>query len=149
MATRNGSAEWQGDLESGSGTLTVGDGVFSGAYSFASRFEEGDGTNPEELIAAAHAACFSMALSADLAGHGHPIESFAVLRAAGPTRVHLRNVDGAPTIQRIELDTEGRIEGIDQDHFENHANAAKEGCVVSRALAGVPEIELTARLVSG
>ena len=142
MATRNGSAEWQGDLEGGSGTLTVGDGVFSGPYSFASRFEEGEGTNPEELIAAAHAACFSMALSADLAGHGHPIESVRTM-----ARVHLRNVDGAPTIQRIELDTEGRIEGIDQDHFENHANAAKEGCVVSRALAGVPEIELTARLV--
>ena len=143
MATRNGSAEWRGDLESGSGSLTVGDGVFSGAYSFASRFEEGEGTNPEELIAAAHAACFSMALSADLAGHGHPIESVRT-----PARVHLRNVDGAPTIQRIELDTEGRIQGIDQAHFEDHAQAAKANCPVSRALAGVPDIELTARLLS-
>jgi lipoyl-dependent peroxiredoxin len=143
MATRNGSAEWRGDLESGSGSLTVGDGVFSGDYSFASRFEEGEGTNPEELIAAAHAACFSMALSADLAGHGHPIESVRTT-----ARVHLRNVDGAPTIQRIELETEGRIEGVDQDHFAEHADAAKANCPVSRALSGVPEIELTARLVT-
>jgi lipoyl-dependent peroxiredoxin len=142
MATRNGSAEWRGDLQSGAGTLTVGDSVFSGDYSYASRFEEGEGTNPEELIAAAHAACFSMALSADLAGHGHPVESVRTT-----ARAHLRNVDGLPTLQRIELDTEGRIEGIDQQHFEHHAQAAKEGCLVSRALAGVPEIELTARLV--
>jgi osmotically inducible protein OsmC len=143
MATRNGSAEWRGDLESGAGSLTVGEGVFSGDYSFASRFEEGEGTNPEELIAAAHAACFSMALSGDLAGHGHPIESVRTT-----ARVHLRNVDGAPTIARIELDAEGRIEGIDQAHFEDHAQAAKANCPVSRALAGVPEIELTARLLS-
>ena len=143
MATRNGSAEWRGDLQSGAGSLTVGDGVFTGDYSFASRFEEGEGTNPEELIAAAHAACFSMALSNDLASHGHSIESVRTT-----ARVHLRNVDGAPTIQRIDLDTEGRIEGIDQAHFEDHAEAAKANCPVSRALAGVPEIELTARLLS-
>jgi osmotically inducible protein OsmC len=143
MATRNGSAEWRGDLESGEGSLTVGDGVFTGAYSFASRFEDGEGTNPEELIAAAHAACFSMALSADLASHGHPIESVRTT-----ARVHLRNIDGLPTLQRIELDTEGRIGGVDEDHFVQHAQAAKEGCLVSRALAAVPEVELTARLVS-
>jgi lipoyl-dependent peroxiredoxin len=143
MATRNGSAEWRGDLESGAGSLTVGEGVFSGDYSFASRFEEGEGTNPEELIAAAHAACFSMALSADLAGHGHPVESVRTT-----ARAHLRNVDGLPTLQRIELETEGRIGGVDEDHFTQHAEAAKENCLVSRALAGVPEVELTARLVS-
>lgn len=143
MATRNGSAEWRGDLQSGSGTLTVGDGVFAGDYSFASRFEDGEGTNPEELIAAAHAACFSMALSDDLASHGHSIESVRTT-----ARVHLGNVDGAPTIQRIELETEGRIEGIDQDHFAEHAEAAKVDCPVSRALSGVPEIELTARLAT-
>ena len=89
MATRNGSAEWRGDLQGGSGNLTVGEGVFSGAYSFASRFEEGEGTNPEELIAAAHAACFSMALSADLSGHGHEVGSVRTT-----ARVQLRNVDG-------------------------------------------------------
>jgi lipoyl-dependent peroxiredoxin len=143
VATRNGSAEWRGDLQSGSGALTVGEGVFNGDYSFSSRFEEGDGTNPEELIAAAHAACFSMALSHDLAGHGHPVESVRTT-----ARVHLRNVDGAPTIAKIELDTEGRIEGIDQAHFEEHAAKAKEDCAVSRALGGVAEMEVTARLVA-
>ncbi len=141
MASRNGSAEWRGDLQSGSGDLTVGDAVFSGHYSFASRFEEGEGTNPEELIAAAHAACFSMALSADLAGHGHEVRSVRTT-----ARVHLRNVDGAPTIARIDLETEGDVEGVDEDHFVAHAQAAKEACPVSRALGGVSEIELTARL---
>ena len=144
MATRNGSAEWKGDLQSGTGSLTVGDGVFSGDYSFASRFQEGEGTNPEELIAAAHAACFSMALSNDLAGHGHAVESVRTT-----ARVHLGEVDGAPGISRIELETEGRIEGIDEAHFVDHAEQAKVNCPVSRALAAVPEVELTARLVSG
>jgi osmotically inducible protein OsmC len=141
MATRNGSAEWHGDLKDGSGELTVGDGVFKGAYSFASRFEEGEGTNPEELIAAAHASCFAMAFSNILAEHGHAPESVRV-----GARVHLRNVDGAPTIQRIELDVEGRVPDIDEDHFREHAEEAKVGCPVSRALAGVPEIEMAARL---
>ncbi len=144
MATRNGSAEWRGDLQSGSGNLTVGDGVFEGAYSFASRFEEGEGTNPEELIAAAHAACFAMALSGDLAGHGHTIEA---VRATA--KVHLRNVDGAATIAQIELDVTGVIPGIDEDHFRHHAEEAKKACPVSRALAAVPEITLTARLAGG
>jgi osmotically inducible protein OsmC len=143
MATRNGAAEWRGDLQSGAGTLTVGDGVFTGDYSFASRFEEGEGTNPEELIAAAHSACFSMALANDLAGHGHPVESVSTT-----ARVHLRNIDGLPTLAKIELVTEGRIEGIDQAHFEEHAVKAKDGCLVSRALGGVPEMEVTARLVA-
>jgi lipoyl-dependent peroxiredoxin len=141
MATRNGSAEWRGDLPSGSGTLTVGDGVFEGNYSFSSRFEEGEGTNPEELIAAAHAACFAMALSNILAEHGHPGES-----VQASARVHLRNVDGAPTIAQIDLDVVGSVPGIDQDHFQMHAEEAKAGCPVSRALAGVPEINLSARL---
>jgi len=142
MATRTGSAEWLGDGKAGSGTVTVGEGVFHGAYSFASRFEEGEGTNPEELIAAAHAACFSMALSNMLSGHGHPPESVRT-----SARVFLRIVDGAPTIQRIELETEGRVPGIDQEHFQVHAEEAKAACPVSRALAGVAEIELTARLL--
>jgi osmotically inducible protein OsmC len=142
MATRNGSAEWHGDLKEGSGTLTVGDGVFAGAYSFASRFEEGDGTNPEELIAAAHAACYAMAFSNILASHGHAPESVNVT-----ARVQLRPVDGAPTIAQIELDVEGRVADIDEAHFLEHAEEAKAGCPVSRALAGVPEIALNARLV--
>ena len=141
MATRSGSAEWRGDLPSGSGDLTVGEGVFSGAYSFASRFEEGQGTNPEELIAAAHAACYAMAFSNMLATAGHVPES---VRASA--RVFLRNVDGAPTIQRIELTVEGRVPGIEDAEFQHIATQAKAGCPVSRALAGVPEIVLTARL---
>jgi osmotically inducible protein OsmC len=143
MAMRNGSAEWRGDLKDGSGALTVGNGVFEGNYSFSSRFEEGEGTNPEELIAAAHASCFAMALSNILAEHGHEPES---VRASA--RVHLRNVDGEPTIARIDLDAEARVSDIDEAHFQEHAQEAKAGCPVSRALAAVPEIELNARLAS-
>jgi lipoyl-dependent peroxiredoxin len=141
MATRNGSAQWQGDLKSGSGELTVGEGAWQGEYSFASRFEEGDGTNPEELLAAAHAACFSMALSDMLAEHGHEPRSVQTT-----ARVQLRNVDGAPTIQRIDLETVGDVPSVDEDHFREHAQEAKAACPVSRALAGVQEMELTARL---
>lgn len=143
MAARTGSAEWRGDLKDGAGTLKVGDGVFEGAYSFSSRFEEGEGTNPEELIAAAHAACFSMSLGKILAGHGHQPE-FVRTKA----NVSLRQIDGKATIATIDLDTEGSVPGIDQQHFEFHAGEAKDGCPVSRALAGVPEINVTARLVS-
>jgi lipoyl-dependent peroxiredoxin len=141
MATRNGSAEWKGDLKGGGGSVTVGDGVFEGQYSFSSRFEEGEGTNPEELIGAAHASCFAMALSLLLSEEGHPPDS---VRAQA--KVHLRNVDGLPTISRIELEAEGSVPGIDEDAFRGFAEKAKEGCPVSRALAGVPEIELSARL---
>lgn len=142
MATRDGSAQWQGDLKGGAGTLKVGDGVFEGSYSFASRFEEGEGTNPEELIAAAHAACYSMALSGLLAGDGHVPDSVTTT-----AKVHLRNVDGAPTLAQIDLQTEGAVPGIDAAQFQSYAEQAKAGCPVSRALAGVPEIVLTARLV--
>jgi osmotically inducible protein OsmC len=141
MATRNGSAEWKGDLQGGTGTLRVGDGVFEGDYSFSSRFEEGEGTNPEELIAGAHAACFAMALSHDLAEAGHTPDS---VRATA--RVHLRNVDGAPTIAQIDLDVVGSVPGIDEDGFREYAEGAKQNCPVSRALASVPEINLNARL---
>lgn len=141
MATRNGSAEWKGDLKGGSGTLKVGDGVFEGNYSFSSRFEDGQGTNPEELLGAAHAGCFAMALSLILGEAGHPPESIRAHAA-----VHLRNVDGQPTIARIELTAEGSVPGIDEDQFRAYADEAKAGCVVSRALGGVGEIELDARL---
>ena len=141
MATRNGSAEWKGDLKGGSGTVRVGDGVFEGNYSFTSRFEDGEGTNPEELLAAAHAGCFAMALSLILGEDGHTPDS---LRAQA--RAQLRNLDGVPTISRIDLEVEGSVPGIDEDAFRAYAEKAKAGCVVSRALAGVPEIELQARL---
>ena len=141
MATRIGSAEWRGDLKGGAGTLKVGDGVFEGSYSYASRFEEGDGTNPEELIAAGHAACYSMALSGMLATDGHPPDSVTTT-----AKVQLRTIDGAPTIAQIDLETEGVVPGIDAAQFQSYAEQAKAGCPVSRALAGVPEIAVTARL---
>jgi osmotically inducible protein OsmC len=143
MATRTGNAQWNGNLKDGAGTLTVGDGVWSGDYSFASRFEDGEGTNPEELIAAAHAACFSMALSGQLAEAGHPPNSVKTSE-----HVQLRNVDGAPTIDEIKLETEGDVPGIDQAAFEEQAEQAKAGCPVSRALAAVNTIEVSAKLTS-
>jgi len=143
MATRNGSAEWRGDLQSGNGELTVGDGAFTGAYSFESRFEEGDGTNPEELIGAAHAACFTMALSNMLAEHGHAPESVRTT-----AKVHLRQTDDGPAITRIDLETEGRVADIDEQHFAEHAEEAKAACPVSRALASVQEMNVSARLAS-
>jgi osmotically inducible protein OsmC len=141
MATRNGSAEWRGDLKGGSGTVKVGDGVFEGNYSFSSRFEEGEGTNPEELIAAAHAGCFAMALSLILGEADHPPESIKA-----QSKVHLRIVDDLPTIAKIDLDVEGSVPGLDEDAFRSYAEKAKDGCVVSRALAGVPEITINTRL---
>ena len=141
MATRNGSATWNGNLAEGNGNLTVGDGAWQGDYSFSSRFEEGAGTNPEELLGAAHAACFSMALSHAMAEAGKEPRSVATT-----AKVHLRNVDGAPTISKIELETEGDVPGMDEEEFQRFAEQAKAECVVSRALAGVGEMELTARL---
>jgi osmotically inducible protein OsmC len=135
-----GSAEWQGDLKSGSGTFTAGDGI-SGDYSFKSRFEDGPGANPEQLIAAAHASCFSMALSAALADAGTPVESVKT-----DATVTLRFVDGAPTITTIALTTVGSVPGIDESTFRAAAQGAKERCPVSRALASVPEITLDASL---
>jgi len=143
MAKRNGSAEWRGDLQTGAGTVKVGDGVFEGGYSANSRFGEGDSpeSNPEQLIAAAHAACFSMALSNILAEAGHTADSVRT-----SSKVTLRFVDNAPTITKIELDTTGTVPGIDAAQFEKFAEDAKAGCPVSRALAGVPEITVTAKL---
>ena len=142
MASRNGSAVWKGDLKEGSGEVTVGDGVFSGSYSFSSRFEEGEGTNPEELIAAAHAACYSMAFSNMLSEAGHVPDSISTT-----AKVQLRPLDGKPTIASIVLEVEGAVPGIDEAAFLETAEAAKAGCPVSRALAGVPEITLDAKLV--
>jgi osmotically inducible protein OsmC len=135
-----GTAEWKGEVPTGIGTFTAGDTI-SGEYSFKSRFEDGPGANPEQLIAAAHASCFSMALSGILAQAGTPPESVRT-----EATVTLRRVDDVPTITKIELVTVGRVPGIDQDAFERHAAAAKAGCPVSRALASVPEITLEATL---
>ena len=141
MPIREGGAEWRGDLKNGSGTVSVASGLFSGQYSFRTRFEDGPGTNPEELIGAAHASCFAMALSNILAEAGHEPDSINAT-----ARVELQPVDGVPTITRIQLITEGRVPGIDQSQFADYAGQAKSGCPVSRALAGVGEIELQATL---
>lgn len=134
------SAEWKGDLQSGTGTFSAGEGI-SGGYTYKSRFEDGPGSNPEQLIAAAHASCFSMALSNNLAKAGTPPDSVHT-----EASVTLRPVDGVPTITRIELVTVGRVPGIDEATFVEQAEAAKRGCPVSRALAAVPEITLSATL---
>jgi lipoyl-dependent peroxiredoxin len=141
MATRTGSATWKGDLQGGEGDLTVGEGVFEGAYTFKSRFEEGEGTNPEELIAAAHAACFAMAFSNILSENGHTPDE-----VTATAKVGLRNVDGAPTIASIEITARGKVPGIDEGDFQRLADQAKKDCPVSRALASVPEISLEATL---
>ena len=135
-----GNAEWKGDLKSGSGTFTAGDTI-QGQFSFKSRFEDGPGANPEQLIAAAHASCFSMALSNGLAEAGTPVDSVKT-----DATVTLRNVDGAPTIASIALTTVGIVPGLDNEAFVAAAQEAKQNCVVSRALAGVPEITLDASL---
>ena len=135
-----GTAEWEGDLRSGTGRFTAGDTI-SGGYTFRSRFEDGPGSNPEQLIAAAHASCFSMALANALSQAGHPPDSIRT-----DATVTLRPVDGRPTITRIDLVTVGRVPGIDQATFSEQADAAKAGCPVSRALASVPEVTLDASL---
>lgn len=135
-----GTAEWQGELKTGSGTFTAGDSI-SGEYSFKSRFEDGPGANPEQLIAAAHAACFSMALSAALGEAGTPVESVKT-----EATVTLRLVDGAPSITKIALSTVGTVPGIDAAAFQEAAEGAKANCPVSKALAGVGEITMEASL---
>jgi osmotically inducible protein OsmC len=143
MTARNGSAEWHGSVESGSGTITVGNDVFEGAYSYESRFGEAAGTNPEQLLAAAHSGCFTMALANGLSAVGHPPQSLRT-----NARIQLRNVDGAVTLARIDLETDGDVPGIDEREFQAYAEAAKRDCPVSRALAGIPEIVLTAKLLT-
>jgi osmotically inducible protein OsmC len=140
---RKAHAEWQGSLREGKGTMALGSGAFTGAYSFKSRFENGAGTNPEELIGAAHAGCFSMALSAALAQGGHP-----PTRVTTDAAVHIARVADGFRITKVELKTEGVVPGIDEATFRAAAQSAKEGCPVSRALTGT-EIVLDARLVSG
>lgn len=142
MATRNGSAVWEGTLREGKGTVKLGSGAFEGPYSFASRFEEGTGTNPEELIGAAHAGCFSMALAAGLSKAG-----ISPKRIATTAKVHLGQVEGGFAITSIELNTTAEVPGIDEKTFLEHAEDAKKNCPVSKALAGT-EIKLSAKLVS-
>jgi lipoyl-dependent peroxiredoxin len=141
MPTRTADARWEGTLQEGRGTMNMASGSYEGPYSFQSRFEEGDGTNPEELIGAAHAGCFSMALSGALGKAGHDPESVETT-----AKVHIDKAGEGFKITRIELDSKARVPGIDRDEFEQQAQAAKEGCPVSQALTGV-EISLNAELV--
>ncbi|MDX8469004.1 OsmC family protein [Mesorhizobium sp. VK23B] len=142
MTMRDASAEWQGTLKEGSGRLRLGSGAFEGAYSFPSRFENGPGTNPEELIAAAHAGCFSMALSAILGREGHTPKNIRTT-----AKVHLGATMAGPTITRIELETEASVAGLAGEDFERLAQTAKASCLVSRALTGVATITLKASLI--
>lgn len=139
MSVRTSSAEWKGTLKEGAGTMRVGSGAYDGPFTHASRFESGPGTNPEELIGAAHAGCYSMFLSALLTKAG-----YTPTRIATTAKVHL--TDG-PTISLIELNTEAEVHGLSDADLQTHAEAAKKGCPVSKALAAVPEIKLTAKLV--
>ncbi len=141
MPVRTAKAVWEGGLKDGHGTVALGSGAYEGRYSFGSRFEEAGGTNPEELIGAAHAGCFSMALSAGLSRAG-----IAPKRIATAAKVHLEKVGEGFKITRIELTTEAEVPGLDDAAFQEHARKAKEGCPVSQALAGT-EIHLDARLV--
>ncbi|HXU73659.1 MAG TPA: OsmC family protein [Polyangia bacterium] len=139
---RTADAEWKGTLKEGSGIMKLGSGAYEGQYSFKSRFENGSGTNPEELIAAAHAGCFTMALSNALATAGHTVE-----RAHTTAKVDFGRDDKGPVIQKIELVGEVKAPGLTDAALQEIAKKAKEGCPVSRALAAVPSITLSIKLV--
>jgi lipoyl-dependent peroxiredoxin len=140
MPTRKANAVWEGDLKGGKGSMKFGSGAFEGAYSFSSRFEEGTGTNPEELIGAAHAGCFSMAFSGALAKAGHTAKKIST-----EAKVHLEKVGEGFSITKVVLTTNAEVPGIEEKEFQDIAEGAKKNCPVSRALGGV-EIELNASL---
>jgi lipoyl-dependent peroxiredoxin len=140
MPVRSAEARWEGSLQEGQGRMAFGSGAFEGRFSFGSRFEEGPGTNPEELLGAAHAGCFSMQLSGLLGRAGHTPDDVET-----NARVHLDKQDEGFGITTIELSTRARVEGISDDEFQRIADEAKRTCPVSRALTGV-EIALDAQL---
>jgi osmotically inducible protein OsmC len=142
MAARVSEAQWEGNLRDGSGRLKLGSGVLDCEYTFASRFEMARGTNPEELIGAAHAGCFSMALSGMLSGEG-----YAPKRVHTTAKVYIEKVGEGFEITKIELVTEADVPEIDDATFQEFARQAKAGCPVSKALAAVPVITLEAKLV--
>lgn len=141
MPTSNANAVWEGVLRSGRGHFKAGSGAFEGDYSFATRFEGTRGTNPEELIAAAHAACLSMALSAGLEKNGTPATRISTNAACT-----VEKVDDGFKITRMRLEVRGKVPGIDQAGFARAAEEAKKGCPVSTALQGNVKLELDARL---
>ncbi len=140
MPARTAEALWEGTLKEGRGVMKLGSGLCEGPFTYASRFESGEGTNPEELIGAAHAGCFSMFLSALLSNNGY-----------SPTRIQTKatvHLAAGPTINKIELDCEAQVPGIDEKKFQEFAQQAKANCPVSKALSAVEEIVLNARLIS-
>jgi lipoyl-dependent peroxiredoxin len=144
MATiSKASAVWNGKLRDGNGVYEAGSGSFKGAYSFPTRFEGRPGTNPEELLAAAHAACFSMALAAGLEKAGTP-----ATRISTTAHCTMDTIGGTSTVARMRIETVGVVTGIDQAAFQAAAEGAKQNCPVSRALAGIPTVELVATLES-
>lgn len=140
MPVRTAIAVWEGTVKDGNGVLKVGSGAFEVPYNFISRFEEGSTTNPEELLGAAHAGCFTMALSSALGRAGHTVH-----RIQTTANVHLTKQDGVNSISRIDLHTQGKVDGIEQATFEEFAERTRTGCIVSRALASV-ETTITATL---
>jgi osmotically inducible protein OsmC len=140
MRPRSAVAEWKGNLQEGDGTMSVASGAFETGYSYESRFEDGAGSNPEELIAAAHAGCFSMALAHILSEAGHEPRSVRTT-----ARVRLEATDAGPTITRSDLETEVSVDGVEGDEFQRFAEQAKEGCAVSRALGAI-DLGVEARL---
>jgi osmotically inducible protein OsmC len=141
MPTRNADAVWEGDLKGGKGTMKLGSGAYQGAYSFQSRFESGTGTNPEELIAAAHAGCFSMAFS-----HGLAQAGFTPKRVHTTAKVHLEKTDAGFAIPKIDLVCEADVPNISPADFQKQADTAKQNCPVSKLLKAA-EITLDAKLV--
>lgn len=141
MPTSKASAEWNGGLKGGKGRYQAGSGAFSGNYSFASRFEGSGGTNPEELIAAAHASCLSMALAAGLEKAGHPATSIKTT-----AQCTIEKVGEGPKITKMQLEIRGVVPGLDQAGFQQAAEGAKNGCAVSGALKGNVEMTLDAKL---
>src|SRR5262245_9903068 len=142
MAVRKGSAEWRGDLKGGAGEFALGNGDTSAPYTFKSRFEDGSsGSNPEELIGAAQAACYAMQLAAMLGEAGTPANSISAT-----ANVELSSVDDTPTITKISIEAIGDVPGLSEDEFKAKAEEAKSACLIARALAAVPEITLKATL---
>jgi lipoyl-dependent peroxiredoxin len=143
MPVRKADAVWNGTLSDGNGLMKMASGAYEGQYSFGSRFEEGAGTNPEELIAAAHAGCYSMALSGSLGRAG-----FTPASVSTTARVHLnKKPEGGFIINKIELITEAAVPGIEDRQFQEIAAATKDSCPVSVALGAVGEITVQAKLV--
>jgi osmotically inducible protein OsmC len=141
VPTRNATARWQGDFKRGGGQVAVESGVFDTPYNFSGRFEDGTGTNPEELLGASHISCFIMALSVGLTQAGNPPESLS-----GSAAVTVEQVEGGFGITKIALTVRGKVPGLDAEGFQQAAQGAKDNCPLSKALAAVPEMTLDASL---